>query len=164
VKRGDDSLIVGLYHAGPFPAQNWIEVAFWGSTDPQEEQSLVRLLAQVIPPGGHLMVEYESEQRKKTERALVLGVPPVLTPLGWQLYQAGCGVAQRDWHFPEGGREGPRKLQGFRAMDEEDARQKREAMLAEVQRFLERTAKQGQIGPEVARARERARRVLAKLG
>ena len=59
------------------------------------------------------MAEYESRPRTSTARALAAGVPPVATPLGALLFDLGCGVAFRDWYISEGGREGPRKLQGL---------------------------------------------------
>ena len=156
------SVLLALYHAGPFPPQNWIEVSFCGLTDTNEE-ALFRLLAALIPPGGHLMVEYESPQRRDTNRALEAGVPPVLTSLGFLLYQVGCGSAFKDWNFPEGGREGPRKLQGFRALNDEVARQKRSALAQEVQRFLEKSPPSSHVIPLVEKARHRAGTLLPLL-
>ena len=66
---------------------------------------------------------------------LPLGSPPVVTPLGYRLFQAGVR-SYRDWYISEGGREGPRKLQGFKPLNEEIAREKTAALLAEVQAVL----------------------------
>jgi hypothetical protein len=37
---------------------------------------LMALLGELIPPGGHLMLEYESPRWASTARALNLGAPP----------------------------------------------------------------------------------------
>ncbi len=118
----------GVINRGPFPGFNWVEVT--GSTNrvPLEsgdevqipegiEIEVVRTLARLVPAGGHLMLEYDSRHRASTARALMARVPPVATPLGAMMFAAGCGVAFTDWYISEGGREGARKLQGFRALD-----------------------------------------------
>jgi len=48
-------------------------------------------------------------------------------------------VAFRDWYISEGGREGPRKLQGFRAIDHEHERIRGERMLRELDEFMARS-------------------------
>ena len=126
-------VVFGLQNAGPYPGFNWVEVLDYfpslpldsGGTfevTPELERALFERLASVVPPGGHLMAEYDSGARRLTARALAARVPPVATPLGALLFEVGCGVAFRDWYISEGGREGPRKLQGFRALDDEHAR------------------------------------------
>ncbi len=85
------------------------------------------------------MAEYDSRPRTSTARALAAGVPPVATPLGALLFDLGCGVAFRDWYISEGGREGPRKLQGFRAASEEHARTRGLETIAALDSFLDRS-------------------------
>lgn len=131
-------VFTGLHHSGTFPAHNWIEVIASQLT-PEQEEALWPLLNRVIPPGGHLMVEYESSQRTETRHGLAVNVPAVLTPLGFQLYRAGCGDAFKDWYISEGGLEGPRKLQGYRALNGLDAQEKRDRLRTEVAAFLEST-------------------------
>ena len=68
-------LVIGLCSSGSYPSQNWIEVA--GATfeaqfddechslDPETSacaQQLWQAIADGIPAGGHLMVEYESPE------------------------------------------------------------------------------------------------------
>ncbi len=146
--------VIGLHHAGPYPAYNWIEVAelnehpsFPGGRDRpgatldlgggSVQQRLFGLLAEIIPPGGHIMVEYDSPQQAATARSLARGVPPVATPLGALLFAAGCGTSFKDWDIAEGGREGPRKLQGFKALNEDDARAKAARMARELVAYLD---------------------------
>jgi hypothetical protein len=81
--------------------------------DGDNDRALFQMLAALVPPGGHLMVEYDSPFHEATARMLTLGYPPVTTPLGRRLFQAGVR-SYRDWYISEGGREGPRKLQGFK--------------------------------------------------
>ena len=138
--------LLGLHNSGPLPAYNWIDVArydgaasFAGGEDMAlagaPERRLFRLLGGLVPPGGHLMLEYESAHARSTERMLSLGVPPVATPLGYLMFLAGC-ASFRDWYISEGGREGPRRLQGFKPQDAATAARKAAAMAAELRAFL----------------------------
>ena len=169
-----EPLLLGLHNSGRYPAYNWIDViryedsaAFEGgevlglATD-ELDRRLFRLLGQFIPAGGHLMVEYESKGQRPTERMLTLGVPPVATPLGYLLFLSGCGASFRDWYISEGGREGPRKLQGFKPLDAEDARRKAQSMAKELRQFLAGAPRKEH--PQWERlARRLARRVLRRL-
>ena len=58
------------------------------------------------------------------------------TPLGATLRSVGCGAAFRDWYIPEGGREGPRKLQGFRPVDGDHERRRAAEMVEALKSFL----------------------------
>ena len=145
-----EPVISGLINRGPYPGYNWVEVT--DSTDvvpltngehvqvPEGIQlRIVEALASLVPPGGHLMMEYDSEHRVMTSRALAATVPPVATPLGAMMFAAGCGVAFTDWYISEGGREGPRKLQGFKALDAAHERRRGLEMLANLEAFMSRS-------------------------
>ena len=143
-----EPLLSGLHNSGPLPSYNWIEVAETNSRialsngetleiAPESAEALLRLLFDVIPLGGHLMVEYDSPQRSETAHALTRGVPALASPLGELLFRIGCGAHFKDWQIAEGGSEGPRKLQAYKPpSDEVAARWRREAAL-ELQRFLD---------------------------
>lgn len=145
-----EPVITGLFHRGPHPTQNWVEVTEFrgqvpvagGNVDVPEgiDVQIVESLASLVPPGGHLMMEYQSAHRRETARALAQGVPPVATPMGGMMYAAGCGVAFRDWYSADSGREGPRKLQGTRAVDHEHEVLRAPSMLAELEYFLAHSA------------------------
>jgi hypothetical protein len=79
---------------------------------------LFQSLAQLIPPGGHLMVSYEGEHalHRETDLGLAAGIPPVLTPLGLLLFLSGFRLV-KNWYLAEGGHEGPRKLWGEKPPD-----------------------------------------------
>ncbi|MDP3061698.1 MAG: DUF1122 family protein [Chloroflexota bacterium] len=128
-------LLAGLHHTGPYPGHNWVEVIS-SEASPAQEERVFRYLAALIAPGGHIMVEYESPARRETERALVAGVPPPLTPLGAALLRAGFSAGFKDWYIAEGWSEGPRKLQAYRPMHAAHQREKARAMLAEVESYL----------------------------
>ena len=126
-------VVFGLQNDGAYPGFNWVEVLDYFASVPlvgggtfevtaEVERALFERLASLVPPGCHFMAEYDSGARSLTARALSARVPPVATPLGALLFEVGCGVAFRDWYISEGGREGPRKLQGFRALDDDHAR------------------------------------------
>ena len=153
--RSPEPLLLGMQNSGPFPGFNWVEVLYYrdelSHPDPAGdgngsvvyaqitegiELRVFEQLARLVPAGGHLMAEYESPARRMTARALVVGVPPAATPLGAVLRAVGCGVALRDWYIPEGGREGPRKLQGFRALDAKHERTRAAETVAALERYL----------------------------
>jgi hypothetical protein len=105
---------------------------------------LFRMIGELVPASGSLMVSYslfskESEIHKETKRALDRGYPPVVTPLGFLLFSAGCGMGFKDWYFAEGGREGPEKLQGYKPIDSNAVETKAKSMLGEVRAFITRT-------------------------
>lgn len=168
-----EPVVLGLHHQGKYPSYNWIEVI---SLSPRvsfesgkavdismaETQQLFQYLAKLIPPGGHMMVEYDSPEQQETARSLALGIPPVATPLGYMMFLAGCGDSFKDWHFAEGGCEGPRKLQGYKALDEQHAERRANETVAELNAFLARTSEEGISELEKA-ARDRALAVLNKL-
>jgi hypothetical protein len=167
-------ILVALYHSGPYPSYNWIEVAQVNdhltseagdigqgiAMDAAGLRRLMALLGELIPPGGHLMLEYESPRWASTARALNLGAPPAATELGELLRAAGCAASIRNWYIPEGGHEGPRKLQGFKPLDEDRARSAREARDRELRDFLASLAPGAQSNAALADARRRARRLL----
>ena len=146
-----DPVATGLIHVGPFPATNWVDVVEFNNIarfedgrsfgiPPGIEKNIFQRFAEAVPPGGHLMVEYDSPNRAVTAHALAAKAPPLATPLGYLIWLVGCGDAFHNWYTPEGGREGARKLQGFRALDEAHARQRGMEMLAELQRFMDGAA------------------------
>src|SRR5690606_20448255 len=149
--RTAEPVVFGLQNSGPYPGYNWVEVIDYEDRLPLEdgrevevpagiEQRIFARFAELVPPGGHLMAEYDSPARRVTAQALAARVPPLATPLGALLAAVGCGDAFKDWYISEGGREGPRKLQGFRAINEEHARRRGLEMLAALEAFLRSSA------------------------
>lgn len=140
--RTAEPVVFGLQNSGAYPGFCWVEVIEYRQAvavadgDAVEvpdgiERNIFGALAGLVPPGGHFMAEYESPSRAATAQALALRIPPLATPLGALLAEVGCGAAFRDWYIAEGGREGPRKLQGFRALDAaHEARRAREQLAA----------------------------------
>jgi len=101
-------------------------------------RQLLQYLADLIPPGGHMMVKYDSPEQQDTAHSLALSIPPAATPLGYLLFLIGCGAGFRDWHFAEGGNEGPRKLQGYKALNNQHAQLKCEETARQLTAFLKR--------------------------
>lgn len=169
----DEPLALGLHNSGPFPAFNWIELTQYREVlrvagDVVDLRTTVldlplfEQLALYVPPGGHIMVEYDSPSHRATARILTLGYPPLCSPLGYLMFRIGCRSC-RDWYISEGGREGPRKLQGFMPLNDQVRREKEERLRQELAEFLSRT------GPDAADewaavARRTAKEVLAALG
>jgi hypothetical protein len=151
-KISQQPVIIGLHNQGSYPSYNWVEIisfsprVSYGSEKEQLvdissgelTQPLFQYLADLIPPGGHMMVQYDSPEQSNTARSLALGIPPVATPLGYLLWSVGCGIGFRDWYFAEGGTEGPRKLQGYKALNSRHARLKAKETAQELAAFLDR--------------------------
>jgi hypothetical protein len=142
----DDLLALGMHNTGPFPAFNWIELTQYREAlriggelldlpTTQLDRALFGLLSRFVPPGGHIMVEYDSPTHRATERILTLGFPPVCSPTGYLMFGIGCR-SYRDWYISEGGREGPRKLQGFMPLNDEVRREKETRLREDLSAFL----------------------------
>ena len=164
-------VLSGLHHSGYLPTYNWIEVAethtrvpleAGGEVDLGDEaiERLFALLFDLLPPGGHLMVEYDSPQRAETARALAQNVPAIATPLGDTLFRLGFGAHFKDWQIAEGGSEGPRKLQAYKPASEADARRWRSEAARRLRALLAAPAPASEVGRA---ARERAERLLPLL-
>jgi hypothetical protein len=162
--------IDGLYNDGSYPGQNWIEVIDLevpAALEGKREWELLlapyfRPIGDAIPPGGHLMVEYEKPMWSETQVGLLVGIPPLATPLGALLHEVGCGDSFKDWYFPEGGQEGGRKLQGNKAFTAAQARELAAKRAEELRIFLAGPPR----GPEEMEsgARARAGPILESLG
>ncbi len=168
-RRYDRPLVSGLHHQGPLVTYNWIEVAETNDPHPSANtgeaasadlRRLLELLLSVLPPGGHIMVEYDSPARAETARALAAGVPPIATPLGEMLFRLGCGARFKDWQIAEGGSEGPRKLQAYVPPSEQVAERWRREAAAQLEAFLQSPASASTI---LSAACARAERVLPLL-
>src|SRR5579884_2385717 len=102
------------------------------------EAELIAVMGEIIPPGGHLMVDYESGGQERTMRELQLGVPPAATALGARMLAAGFVGEFKDWYFSEGGHEGPRKLQANKPPDAAAARRAIAERIGELEEFAHR--------------------------
>ncbi len=139
-------VLQGLHRSGPYPSLNWIEIAAirrsirldGAQMDLADDdvETLFKYLCGMIPGGGHLMVQYDTGEGEETRRAIHCGVPQVATPLGFLMYRAGCGIAFKDWYFSEGGSEGPRKLQGYKALDVDHRLTRAKEMAEQLRIFL----------------------------
>ena len=171
-RLSEEPVAFGLHNSGPYPGYNWLEVVRYQPAPATgceaadlraaaQEEALFRALAELVPPGGHLMVEYDSPAQRQSERILTLDYPPVTSPLGYLLFRAGCR-SFRDWYISEGGREGPRKLQGYKPLNEKLAKERTAALRRQVQELLARpqTPQHGEHGRT---ARRLAAAVLGEL-
>lgn len=159
-RPGIGPAVAGLFHTGRFPGHNWVEImSLAEDLDFSLVKEMLAGLAAIIPPGGHMMVEYESPRWHETELSLRLCVPPAATGLGKLLWDIGCGYGFKDWAFAEGWSEGPRKLQGTKAFNEEHARLKVSELAAGLAAFLQALPATGHEAL-FARARGRAQVVM----
>ncbi len=128
------------------------------------EAAVVGVLGELVPPGGHVMVDYENTGQEETFSALVLRVPPAASYLGALMYRAGFRGHFKDWYFSEGGHEGPRKLQANKSPNAAEARRAlaahREELAAFVRRALPARPDQAAV---VRKAQARARALLKEM-
>ncbi len=181
--RTDAPVFRGLYNAGrpSIHVPAWIDGEFVEQTTDNRPQmadggqpsvivtidmaeQLAQKLGALIPAGGRLWFAYEAyhgdgEIARETRAGLKANLPLLTTSIGFLLYRADCWLGLRDWHFPEGGREGPMKLQGNKALDREHARGRAREAIAELEMFV------GQIGrvDNSPHALARARIILPAL-
>jgi hypothetical protein len=166
------ALALGLYNSGPYPAFNWIEMSQYqerpsfGETelslwDSGLDQALFGALSGLVPAGGHLMVEYDSPGHIATERILTLRYPVAASPIGFRMFAVGVR-SYRDWYISEGGREGPRKVQGFKPLNAAITAEKTAALQAELEEMLASPADDGH-GEWGQLARTLGRQVLDNL-
>jgi hypothetical protein len=170
----EEPLALGLHNTGPFPAFNWVELTQYREVlrlgadvidlrTTALDRPLFEQLAQFVPPGGHIMVEYDSPSHRATARILTLGYPPACSRLGYLMFGIGCR-SYRDWYISEGGREGPRKLQGFMPLNGEVRREKEAKLREELTAFLARVKNRDSLDEWAEVAARMAREVLAALG
>lgn len=169
-------VIKGIYSSGGKDGvQPWMDLDYRDEVlfqDPKNEQKkyslgtsesgfkLFSLLGNLIPPGGHLMVSYEGEQKihADTVKSMSLGIPPAVTPLGFLLFKGDFQYI-KDWYLAEGGFEGPRKLWGEKAPDDTWRLNYLERTALQINTFLQKT-----FSPSdedlVRSARKRAKKIL----
>jgi hypothetical protein len=171
-RMSGEPVAFGLHNTGPYPGYNWLEVVRYEpaprlgdeAADLRSaglEEELFVALSGLVPPGGHLMVEYDSPAQRESERILTLDYPPATSPLGYLMFRAGCR-SFRDWYISEGGREGPRKLQGYKPLDAALAKERTEALRRELEALLARPEVPAH-GEHGRRARELAAEVVREL-
>jgi hypothetical protein len=168
-------IATGIVSSGGRGAKPWIEgrlfpIVSFANRDAVDararglEAKLVKVLAGLIPPGGHLMLDYESAGQEETLAGLVLGVPPAATYMGATMFRAGCRGEFKDWYFPEGGHEGPRKLQANKSPDAASGEHAIREHLRQLRAFVRRPPPRDHAQAViVARAKTRARLLLKEL-
>jgi len=168
-------IMTGLVSGGGRGVKPWFECRFYpqvtiadGTTRDARadglEAALIDRLGELVPDGGHLMVEYESPGQSITHAELLLRVPPAATELGALMFHAGFRGAFKDWYISEGGHEGPRKLQANKSPNAEAARVARRTHVTELTDFIKQTLPKGRAEAEiVARAQTRAHAILRDI-
>jgi hypothetical protein len=168
-------IMTGIVSGGGRGVKPWFECRFYhevtmadGTTlDAREcglEAALIDRLGELVPDGGHLMVEYESPGQSMTHAELLLRVPPVATHLGALMFHAGFRGAFKDWYISEGGHEGPRKLQANKSPNAPAAQVAVRTHVAELMDFIKQALPKDRADAEiVARAQTRARAILKGL-
>lgn len=125
------------------------------------EAGLIRLLGRLIPPGGHLMIDYDSGGQDLTLAELVARVPPPASYLGELMFRAGFRGQFKDWYFSEGGHEGPRKLQANKSPNPAAARTAMAEHVQTLRQFISRPLPNEEPARAlIANAVDRARNLL----
>jgi hypothetical protein len=129
------------------------------------EWKLFKLLGDLIPAGGHMMMPYDLDDNilsRMTFAALQKNIPMVATPIGSLLFRIGFTIPFRDWYIPEGGHEGPRKLQFEKPLTAEREKLAREKIINELTVFIEKfpDAKDVEL---VGRCKDNAREIRDRI-
>jgi hypothetical protein len=93
-------IMTGLVSGGGRGVKPWFECRFYPQVTMADgttldarargiEAALIDRLGELVPAGGHLMVEYESPGQSMTHAELLLRVPPAATQLGALMLHAG---------------------------------------------------------------------------
>jgi hypothetical protein len=105
-----------------------------------QEWKLFKLLGDFIPAGGHMMMPYDLDDNplsRMTFAAIQKNIPIVATPIGFLLFRTGFTIPFRDWYIPEGGHEGPRKLQFEKPLTDERERVVGQQIIDQLTVFIE---------------------------
>jgi hypothetical protein len=157
----EQTIVSGLYYTGSKWIRPWMEIDYTPITGSERDsigEALFQLLSELIPPGGHLSVSYLDH--KVTARALLAGVPPAATPIGFLLWRSGFRWF-KDWYFAEGWKEGGIKLQGEKPLNEARKRANTQKIVEEVTDFLTKT---GYLEPEMEKVCKRlAEKILEEM-
>jgi hypothetical protein len=169
-------LMIGIVSGGGRGVMPWVEGRIYPSVEFADgsvldarasglEAGFVNLIGELIPPGGHLMIEYESPGQEETHTELLLRVPPAATYLGATMFRAGFRGHFKDWYISEGGHEGPRKLQANKSPTPAAAREALVANLAELRQFVKRPPPDDPDDRAIIeRAQKRASELLSEFG
>jgi hypothetical protein len=161
---GGGRLVMPWFEARLFPM---VETADGTTIDARAkglEAAFVDLLGTLVPPGGHLMIEYESPGQHETHEELLLRVPPVASYLGSLMFHAGFRGEFKDWYISEGGHEGPRKLQANKSPTPAAARAAMRNHLRDLTAFVKRPLPdRPEDAAVIKRAQARARALLKEL-
>jgi hypothetical protein len=172
--RSIEPVIDGIHSLGGKGIHPWVEIAHFNGLltfgdnqeiDIREERldyRLFRILHDLLEPGSHIMVWYEGKSGKETELELQRGIPPLITPLGMVIFTAGF-LSIRDFHLPEGGHEGGRKLWGERPLNEAEKEGQKEKILRETVSYFVRPIRVHLIDLELD-ARARVLGIYRRLG
>jgi hypothetical protein len=166
-------LAMGLISGGGRLVKPWMELRIYPTLELADgatldaraiglEAAFINLIGEVIPPGGHLMVEYESPGQAETHAELLLRVPPAGSYLGAMMFHAGFRGAFKDWYISEGGHEGPRKLQANKSPTPAAARAALTAHRAELSAFLHRELPEKPEHAAIIRTAQQRAAVLLK--
>jgi len=178
-ERGQPSkspLMMGIVSGGGRLVMPWLECRLYPTVEMAGggavldaraaglEAGLVNLIGTLVPPGGHLMIEYESPGQNETHAELLLQVPPAASYLGSLMFRAGFRGDFKDWYISEGGHEGPRKLQANKSPNRAEARAALRRHRGELTAFVRRVLPESRAEAAVVkRAQGRARAILKEL-
>jgi len=153
------------YEGRLFPVVNFANRSAVDARGLGLEAKLVKVLSSLIPPGGHLMLDYEHQGQEETFAELALGVPLAASYLGSLMFRAGCRGEFKDWYFSEGGHEGPRKLQANKSPDAASRQRAMRQHLKQLRDFIRRAAPHDRDQAAImARAQSRARLLVRQFG
>jgi hypothetical protein len=164
IVSGGGRLVMPWFELRIYPAVTMADDSLLDARAAGLEAALINLIGELIPPGGHLMIEYESPGQNQTHAELLLRVPPIASHLGSLMFNAGFRGEFKDWYISEGGHEGPRKLQANKSPNATAAAAARRNHRRDLEAFLKRPLPADAGDARVVRqAQARARKLLTTL-
>jgi hypothetical protein len=171
-------VLEGIHSRGGRGVKGWVEIGDYSPTvtfAPDHgaphlvdleavglDARLFQCLSELVPPGGHMMLAYETAHdspfHRETRASLERGIPPACTPLGERLVAAGFTWV-KDFYVAEGGHEGPRKLWGEKPFSAQEAATFADRTLSQLRLFSCEAGSPGE-DPVLSAALARATRVI----
>ena len=125
--------------------------------DSKIEGYIIKLFSKSLNRGEKIYIEYNND--KETSYALTYNYPPVVTRLGFKLFNLGF-TWFKDWYFPEGGNEGGQKLQGEKPLNKKSKDKHINNIKNEVQIFLGKSEQDFENTKYLKKARKRGKKLI----
>lgn len=167
----EDRLIdIKIYYGNKLFYSSWVELSNINNEinlgkkinyfDSKIEEYLLELFSKSLKNGDKIYIEYNND--KETSFGLTYSFPPVVTRLGYKLFNLGF-TWFKDWYFPEGGNEGGQKLQGEKPLNKVLKDKHLINIKNEIQLFLREFEKENEYTRYLIKAKKRGKKLRESI-